>query len=74
MIHALAATLAYGETRRGMLMRRCPRCGHERLTPEEKLFEAVPCARCEAPIPPKHALDSLAERGDKRPAAAGGGK
>jgi endogenous inhibitor of DNA gyrase (YacG/DUF329 family) len=74
MIHALVATLAYGETRRGMLTRHCPRCGHEQLTPEEKLFESVPCARCAAPVPPKHAPDGLVEGDDERPAAAGGGK
>jgi hypothetical protein len=74
MIHALVATLAYGETRRGMLTSRCPVRAHEQLTPEEKLFGAVPCARCAAPIPPKHALDSLAERDDERTRAAWGGK
>lgn len=74
MIHALVASLAYGETRRRMLTRRCPRCGHEQRAPEEKLFEAVPCVRCAAPVPPKHAPDSPAERDDKRPAAERGGK
>lgn len=54
MIHALEAMRAYGEARRKMLTRRCPRCGHEQLTPEEKLFEPVPCERCGGAIPPKH--------------------
>lgn len=54
MIHALVATLAYGETRRRMLTRLCPRCRHEQLTPDGKLFDPVPCGRCAAPIPPKH--------------------
>lgn len=54
MIHALVATQAYGETRRRMLTRRCPQCGHDQLTSEGELFEAVPCERCEAFIPPKH--------------------
>ena len=54
MIHALVATQAYGETRRRMLTRRCPQCGHEQLTSEGELFEAVPCERCTVAIPPKH--------------------
>lgn len=49
MIHALVANLAYGEPRRWMLTRRCPRCGYEQLRPEEKLLEAAACATCEAP-------------------------
>ena len=55
MIHALVATRAYGETRRRMLTRRCPQCGHDQLTSEGELFEAVACERCAAPIPPKQA-------------------
>ena len=62
MIHALVATQAYGETRRGMLTRRCPQCGHEQLTPEAKLFEAVPCERCTVAIPPKHAPKQAGEK------------
>ena len=54
MIHALVATLAYGETRRRMLTRRCPGCGHEQLAAEEELSEAVACAACAAHIPPPH--------------------
>lgn len=55
MIHALVTTLAYGETRRRMLTRRCPRCGHEQLTAEGKLHEPVPCDRCAVAIPPERA-------------------
>lgn len=53
MIHANVAARAYGEARRRVLTRRCPECGHEQLTPEEKLDAPVPCERCEAPMPPK---------------------
>ena len=61
MIHALVATQAYGETRRRMLTRRCPQCGHEQLTSEGELFEAVPCERCTVAIPPKHAPQQSGE-------------
>ena len=53
MIHASVAAQAYGEARRRMLTRRCPKCRLEQLTPEERLDEAVPCEGCAAPVPPK---------------------
>ena len=63
MIHALVATLAYGETWRRLLTSRCTRCGHEQLTLEEKLSESVPCGRCAAAIPPKHVSEQSEEKG-----------
>lgn len=74
MIHALVATLAFGETRHGMLKRRCPRCGHEQITPEEKLLESVPCGRCAVAIPPKHVSEQAGKRDDERLTATPGGK
>ncbi len=56
MIHALVAMQAYDEARRKILTRRCPKCGLEQLTPEEKLNESVPCERCETPVPPKSVI------------------
>ena len=53
MIHAGVAARAYGEARRRMLTRRCPKCRLEQLTAEGRLDEAVPCGGCAAPVPPK---------------------
>ncbi len=73
MIHALVATLAYGETRRRVLTRRRPGCGHEQLTTEGKLSEPVPCDGCAAPIPPERASGQSMEQGDERRTATRGG-
>ncbi len=55
MIHAHVAARAYGEARRRALAGRCPGCGLEQLTPEERLNDPVPCEGCGASIPPKAA-------------------
>jgi len=57
MIHALIAKQSFDEARRRALTRRCPRCRHEQLTPEERLNGWVSCEKCETPIPPElHAV------------------
>ena len=50
MIHSLVVMQAYADARRRILTRRCPQCGHEQLTPEEKLNESVPCEKCKTPM------------------------
>lgn len=74
MIHALVAIRAYGETEAQDVDRAVARSADTSSSPEEKLFELVPCERCAVAIPPKHVPKQSGERGNKCLAAMQGRK
>lgn len=51
VIHATVAAA----TLRKLLQRECPECHHRMVVALAKKNETVPCEKCNAAVPPKHA-------------------